>query len=200
MEIQQADYLGSFPSYQVCPGDGVPEFAFIGRSNVGKSSLINMLCRRSALAHTSKKPGKTQTINLFLIDGLWRLVDLPGYGYAAVSKSQRRNWEKMIQDYLALRSELVCAFVLLDANIPPQKLDIEFINRLGALAVPFALIYTKADRSKPAELEENIRQIQSALLEYWHELPRQFVSAAQTGLGREEILEYIGSLRSEFLP
>jgi GTP-binding protein len=181
MEIRQAEYLGSYPNYQACPGDGIPEFAFIGRSNVGKSSLINMLCRRSALAHTSKKPG-----------------NLPGYGYAVVSKSQRRNWEKMIQDYLVLRSELVCAFVLLDANIPPQKLDIEFINRLGTLSVPFALIYTKADRSKPAELENNIRQIQSALLEHWHELPRQFISAANTGMGREEILTYIESLRSEY--
>lgn len=197
MEIRQAEFLGSFPGYLACPADGMPEFAFIGRSNVGKSSLINMLCQRTALAHTSKKPGKTQTINLFLINNQWRLVDLPGYGYATVSKSQRVKWEKMIRDYLSLRDEMVCAFVLLDANIPPQKLDIEFINWLGAMSVPFALVYTKTDRLKPAELTENLKHIQTAILEYWTHLPPQFITSSNNGLGRDEILAYIDSLHSE---
>lgn len=200
MEIHQAEFLGSFPSHQACPADGMPEFAFIGRSNVGKSSLINMLCQRTSMAHTSKKPGKTQTINLFLINNQWRLVDLPGYGYAAVSKSQRVKWEKMIRDYLSQREEMICAFVLLDANIPPQKLDIEFINWLGAMSVPFALIYTKTDRLKPAVLTENLQQIQTALLEYWTDLPPQFITSSNNGLGRTEILAYIDALRREFSP
>jgi len=200
MEIRQAEFLGSFAGYLACPADGMPEFAFIGRSNVGKSSLINMLCQRTSLAHISKKPGKTQTINLFLINNTWRLVDLPGYGYAVVSKSQRVKWEKMIRDYLSLREEMACAFVLLDANIPPQKLDIEFINWLGTMSVPFATIYTKTDRLKPAELSENLQRIQTALLEYWTALPPQFITSSNNGLGRTEILAYIDTLRSELIP
>ena len=175
----------------LCPKGDLPEFAFIGRSNVGKSSLINMLCGRKELVHTSKKPGKTQMINYFLIDGSWHLVDLPGYGYAHVSKQKRKDWERMIQDYLVKRTPLQCAMVLVDANIPPQKIDVEFINWLGGMHIPFVIIYTKTDRLKPSELEDNIASIREELLQYWNELPRQFVTSANSGAGKEELLSFI---------
>lgn len=198
MEIHLAEFVGSFPHYRACPSDDFPEFAFIGRSNVGKSSLINMLCRRNELAHTSNKPGKTQLLNLYLVEKTWRVVDLPGYGYARVSKTQRKGFEKMIQDYLVQRPNLQCAFVLIDSNIPPQAIDVEFINWLGGMRVPFVLVFTKTDRLKPAELDENLAAIRQKLLETWHELPQQFITSAAKGIGREEILAFIGSVTADY--
>ncbi len=198
MDIHAAEYEGSFPNHRVCPEGALPEFAFIGRSNVGKSSLINMLCRRIELARTSKKPGKTQMLNFYRIDRQWRLVDLPGYGYAVVSKTQRKTWEKMIQDYLVLREQMQCAFVLIDSNIPPQKIDLEFINWLGSLHIPFVLVFTKADRSKPEEITRNIEAFGKAMLETWNTLPQQFITSSSVKMGREEILEYIESIIAKF--
>lgn len=195
MEIHSSEFRGSFPSVQQCPADDRPEFAFIGRSNVGKSSLINMLSGRKDLAHTSKKPGKTQLLNYFLMNHQWHLVDLPGYGYAKISKKKRQEWERMIQDYLVKRLQMQCAFVLVDAMIPPQELDIEFINWLGEMQIPFVLVYTKTDRLKPEEREQNIGRIQQALLEHWAELPQQFITSAEKGIGRKEILGFIEEVR-----
>ncbi|MFM8450814.1 MAG: ribosome biogenesis GTP-binding protein YihA/YsxC [Haliscomenobacter sp.] len=200
MEIHLAEFVGSYPHYRACPADDLPEFAFIGRSNVGKSSLINMLCRRNELARTSNKPGKTQLLNLYLVEKTWRVVDLPGYGYARVSKTQRKGWEKMIQDYLIQRPNLQCAFVLIDSNIPPQLIDIEFINWLGEIRVPFVLVFTKTDRLKPADLESNLAAVRQKLLETWHELPQQFVTSSAKGIGREEILAFIASVTAGLSP
>ncbi len=198
MEVQTAEYRGSYPNVRTCPPDSRPEFAFIGRSNVGKSSLINMLTNRNNLAHTSKKPGKTQMINYFLINQAWHLVDLPGYGYAKISQTKRREWEQMINGYLTQREQLQCAFVLLDSNIPPQAIDVEFINKLGEIRIPFVLVYTKADRSKPGQLEKNLEAIRAALLNYWNTLPQQFVTASPKKLGRKEILAFIAEVTDQY--
>lgn len=197
MEVKKTTFIGSFPSVTKCPQDDRPEYAFIGRSNVGKSSLINMLCGQKNLAHTSKKPGKTQLLNYFLIDDSWYLVDLPGYGYARISKTKRKEWEKMIEGYLIKRTTLQCAFVLIDCNIPPQALDIEFVNWLGERRIPFVIVYTKADRLTSKKLEENISQIQESLLEHWNELPQQFVTSANKGMGRQEILDFIETVNAK---
>ncbi|MFM8362677.1 MAG: ribosome biogenesis GTP-binding protein YihA/YsxC [Haliscomenobacter sp.] len=199
MEIHSAEFIGSFPGVKLCPKDELPEFAFIGRSNVGKSSLINMLCRQHGLAHISNKPGKTQLLNFYRIDQTWKLVDLPGYGYARVAKTQRKAWGKMVQDYLLQRPNLFCAFVLIDSNIPPQAIDIEFINWLGAKKIPFVLAFTKIDRIKPAELEGNIAAFQAKLGETWDELPPQFRTSAAKNQGREEILAFIASVTAQSL-
>ncbi len=195
MTITFAEYTGSFPSESACPKDGRVEFAFIGRSNVGKSSIINLITGRKDLALTSGKPGKTQTINFFLINHDWYLVDLPGYGYAVTSKTNRRKWEIMIQGYLMRRETLACTFVLIDANIPPQKIDVEFINWMGEKGLPFVIVYTKTDRMKEAQLSANIALIQEALLEHWHELPQEFVTSAVRYAGREELLGFIEGVR-----
>lgn len=197
MEIATAEFKGSFPNFAQGPKEEAPEFAFIGRSNVGKSSLINMLCGKKELAHTSQKPGKTQLLNYYLINQKWFIVDLPGYGYAKISKGKRKEWQKMIQDYLVRRPTLCCAFVLVDSNIPPQTVDVDFINWLGEMHVPFVLVYTKTDRLKPQELEANVEAIQNKLLEYWNELPQQFNTASNKGIGRDEILEFIGGLAAQ---
>ncbi|HKK76581.1 MAG TPA: ribosome biogenesis GTP-binding protein YihA/YsxC [Saprospiraceae bacterium] len=200
MEIQQAEFRGSFPNVNKCPEDTRPEFAFIGRSNVGKSSLINMLTNRKEIAHTSKKPGKTQMINYYLVNQQWHLVDLPGYGYAKRAKTTRAKWRKMLQDYLVKRSNLVCTFILIDANVTPQENDLDFINWMGEMRLPFLLVFTKVDRLKPAEQEENIQLFRQTMLESWEELPRQFITSSHTGEGRSEMLEYIESLREDYLP
>lgn len=194
MDIVSAEFKGSFPNFAQCPKEELPEFAFIGRSNVGKSSLINMLCDKKELAHTSQKPGKTQLLNYYLINQQWFIVDLPGYGYAKISRTKRKEWQKMIQDYLVRRPTLCCAFVLVDSNIPPQDKDVEFINWLGEMHIPFVLVYTKTDRLKPQELEDNLQAIQNKLLEYWNELPQQFSTSANKGIGRSEILDFIAGL------
>lgn len=199
MKIQYADFVGSFPQYTLCPKKQRPEYAFIGRSNVGKSSLINMLMGRRDLAKVSSKPGKTQMINYYQIDATWHIVDLPGYGYAKISKTQRAKWEKMINAYLKHREQLVCAFVLIDANVSPQPIDIEFINLLGHMKVPFVIAYTKMDKTRKIEkAEANIEAFQTALLEHWEALPQQFMTSASKGTGQEEILEFIGKLNQEF--
>ncbi len=200
MEIYQAEYKGSFPSESACPKDTRCEFAFIGRSNVGKSSLINLITGRKELALTSGKPGKTQTINFFLINNDWYLVDLPGYGYARTSKSNRRKWEIMIQGYLMRRQQLACTFVLIDANIPPQALDIEFINWLGERQLPFVIVYTKTDRLSAPKLEANLGNIRTALLEHWNQLPQEFVSSAVKRAGRQELLEFIEQVHAQCQP
>ncbi len=197
MEVNKTVFIGSFPSVSKCPVDERPEYAFIGRSNVGKSSVINMLCGQKNVARTSKKPGKTQFLNYFLIDDSWYLVDLPGYGYARISKAKRKEWERMIEGYLIQRDTLQCAFVLIDCNIPPQTLDIEFINWLGERRIPFVIVYTKADRLHERKREENIRRIQESLLEYWNELPQQFITSANLGMGRQEILDFIESVNAK---
>lgn len=192
--ITSARFLGSFPAEKDCPRNHLPEYAFIGRSNVGKSSLINMLCGRRDLARISKAPGKTQHINLFLINGLWHIADLPGYGYAKVSKSSRSRWQKMIEQYMMMRNQLVTAFVLLDLRHPLQAIDREFINWLGARQVPFVLIFTKVDKLKPREVQANRLRIEKALMEEWNSLPPAFLTSSTTQQGREELLEYIAQL------
>lgn len=191
MKIMLADYKGSFPQTSLMPKGGHPEFAFIGRSNVGKSSLINLLTDRKELAHTSAKPGKTQSINYYLINKQWSLIDLPGYGYARVAKSVRNQFGAIISDYIANSEGLVCLFVLIDANVPPQPIDISFTNWLGENGIPFCIVFTKTDRQKPEAAQANIEAIKTALLEYWNDLPPLFLTSAVTRAGREEILEYI---------
>lgn len=197
-QIINANYIGSYPSEEKCPGFQQPEYAFIGRSNVGKSSLINMLCQRQNLALTSRQPGKTQMINFFHINNNWYLVDLPGYGYAKISKAKRQQWKTMIENYLAKRWNLQVAFVLIDANIPPQKIDIDFINRLGEMRVPYVLVYTKTDKSKPDEVNANITAFREKLLEYWETLPREFITSANLANGREAILDFILEVNDRF--
>ncbi|PHN02951.1 ribosome biogenesis GTP-binding protein YihA/YsxC [Flavilitoribacter nigricans] len=191
MDIHQADFVGSYPKPGLCPTDRRAEFAFIGRSNVGKSSLINMLCGRKSLAHVSNKPGKTQLLNYYLINEEWYLVDLPGYGYAKRSKKERRGFGKMINGYFLERSEMYCAFVLVDSNIPPQDIDVEFINWLGEHGIPFVLVYTKTDRLNQRTLDENLDKIRNKLLEYWTHLPQEFITSSRTGEGRDEVLTFI---------
>ena len=195
--IHRALYVGSYPSEKDCPRVELPEYAFIGRSNVGKSSLINMLCGRRDLARTSKTPGKTQTINLYRIDDLWSIADLPGYGYAKVSQTQRKKWLAMIEGYMMFRPNLVTAFILIDLRHPLQAIDREFIDWMGMRRVPFAIIYTKADKVKPREVDKHVRRIEKALLETWETVPPSFVSSANSGQGRDLILQYIAQLNKE---
>ena len=198
MDVHNTAFAGSYPTESQCPADGKPEYAFIGRSNVGKSSLVNMLTGRKNIAHTSRTPGKTQLINFFLADGQWYLVDLPGYGYARISKRKRREWRRMIEGYLQKRQALQCAFILVDANVPPQQNDIEFINWLGEARIPFVIVYTKTDRLKPEELESNISAIQQALLQYWQELPQQFITSSVKGEGKDEFLQFINEVNERY--
>jgi len=198
MPINTAEYSASYPSVNKCPSVSIPEYAFIGRSNVGKSSLINMICDRKKLALTSGKPGKTQMINYFIINKNWYLVDLPGYGYAKISKVKRENFRKMIEGYLQRRANLQCTFLLIDSNIKPQEIDIEFINWLGKCRIPFVIVYTKADKSKEHELEENISAFETRLLETWNELPTRFRTSANKREGREEVLNFIESINEKF--
>ncbi len=200
MEIKEAKYIASYPSIGKCPIDKKPkpEYAFIGRSNVGKSSLINMLCGKKGLAKISKKPGKTQMINYFLINETWYLVDLPGYGYAKISKKKRLEWERMIANYLQKRETLVCIFVLIDANIPSQQIDVEFINKLGQWRLPFVIVYTKTDRMNLNTRNRNIQVIQKELLKYWNELPQQFTTSSNTDAGRDEVLQFIDEVNQQF--
>lgn len=174
-----------------CPKDRLPEYAFIGRSNVGKSSLINMLTNCKNLAKTSGRPGKTQLINHFKIDDRWFLVDLPGYGYARVSKTTKQVFQRFITDYFEQREQLVSAFVLVDIRHEPQKIDVEFMQWLGERAIPFAIIFTKADKLKPQAIEHNVAAYKEALLEWWEEFPPYFVTSAQNKTGKEELTQYI---------
>ena len=193
----EVNYKGSYPSIGACPKTTKPEYAFIGRSNVGKSSLINMLTGRNGLARISKKPGKTQMINYFEVGYDWHLVDLPGYGYAKISKKKRKEWEVMIEGYLQHRTTLACVFLLIDSNVPAQKIDLEFMNWLGLKQIPFVIVYTKTDRLKPHQVQPNIEKIQKGFLEEWAELPQQFVTSSVNKEGRKEILDFIADLNQQ---
>jgi GTP-binding protein len=191
MEIKEARFIISNTDYEKCPRTDSPEYAFTGRSNVGKSSLINMLTGRKSLAKISGKPGKTRLINHFLINDEWYLVDLPGYGYAKIGKQERKKWEKSFRDYILFRENLHCLFVLIDSRHAPQQIDLDFMKWLGMSQIPFALIFTKTDKLKPGELEENIKMYQQRMLESWESLPSWFLSSAKTGEGRNDILNFI---------
>ncbi|MBZ9728531.1 ribosome biogenesis GTP-binding protein YihA/YsxC [Salegentibacter sp. JZCK2] len=197
MRIKSAEFVMSNSRVDLCPESKLPEYAFIGRSNVGKSSLINMLTGRKALAKTSARPGKTQLINHFLINKNWHLVDLPGYGYAKVSKSAKRTFQKFITAYFEKRKQMVCAFVLIDSRHEPQPIDMEFMQWLGENNVPFCIIFTKADKMKPKALERNINFYQEKMLESWEEMPEFFISSATSKLGQDEILDYIEAINIE---
>ncbi len=191
MKISDAEFIGSYPKVDLCPKPVLPEYAFIGRSNVGKSSLINMLAGRTHLAKTSSTPGKTQLINFFLINKNWHLVDLPGYGYAKVSKDKRSEFEKMIRHYLTGRPCLMTVFILVDTRIPPQKLDIDFINKTGASNIPLVLIFTKTDKLSLRQISKNTEAVFKELSKTWESLPPHFITSSVTRVGKEDILKYI---------
>lgn len=198
--IKSALFVKSSAIYTQCPPDNKPEFAFIGRSNVGKSSLINYITGYQKLAKTSAEPGKTQTINHFIINDSWYLVDLPGYGYARVSKEMRSDWTVMLQDYLLKRENLIYTYVLVDSRLEPQKKDVEFINWLGMSHIPFALIFTKIDKNTANKTKLNVEVFKRELLKYWDELPPIILSSAEKRQGREEILEHIDQNALHFDP
>ena len=197
MEIKKATFVVSNTDYRKCPDTGLPEYAFIGRSNVGKSSLINMLTNNKGLAKTSVKPGKTQLINHFLINDQWYLVDLPGYGYARTSKASRDKWQKMISDYLQKREALVTVFVLVDSRIPPQQIDIDFINFLGGNGIPLTIVYTKTDKQKQKEIAATVNQMKRVLHETWEELPDMLMTSSVTHQGRTPLLNYIEDINNQ---
>ena len=194
MVIKSAEFCISSPDYKKCPQDGRPEYAFIGRSNVGKSSLINMLTGVKGLAKTSGRPGKTQLINHFLINKEWYLVDLPGYGHAKTSKTSREKWGRMMRDYFLHREALTNVFVLIDSRIPPQRIDLEFIEFLGTNGVPLCIVYTKTDKEKQREVMANIKAMKAALKEQWEELPPMYLTSSLTGYGRDGVLDCIESI------
>lgn len=198
MEIRSAKYLISSPRVELCPPADKPEYAFIGRSNVGKSSLINMLTGQTKLAKTSGSPGKTQMINHFIVNNEWYLVDLPGYGYAKVSQKQRASFGKMIENYLTQRRNLVTVFVLIDSRHKPQQIDLDFLAQLGEWQVPFNIAFTKADKSTQREAAKNVRSFIDAMREEWEFIPRSFLTSAVKGLGRKEMLAYIDELNTMY--
>lgn len=198
MIIKTAEFLQSVTDWRKCPPTTLPEYAFIGRSNVGKSSLINMLVNNKKLAKTSTKPGKTQTINHFLINKNWYLVDLPGYGYASISKAMREKWQKMISDYLLKRENLQVIFVLIDSRLEPQKIDLEFISNLGEHGVPFSIIFTKTDKISVSKVQSNVQKFYNKLAEEWEEMPYRMLSSSETGKGKEEILNYIEQINIQY--
>jgi len=198
MIIKTATFLQSVVDWRKCPSPDLPEYAFIGRSNVGKSSLINMLVNNRNLAKTSSKPGKTQTINHFLINKDWYLVDLPGYGYASISKAMREKWQKMINDYLMKRENLQLVFVLIDSRLEPQKIDLEFIRNLGEKQIPFSLIFTKTDKVSAGKVQSNVQKFYNKLAEEWEEMPFRLLSSAETGKGKEDILNYIEQINLNY--
>ena len=194
MKITSAKFIISNSDHKMCPTPDIPEFAFIGRSNVGKSSLINMMTNNSKLAKISSKPGKTQLINHFLINDTWYLVDLPGYGWAQVSKSAKDKWGVMTKDYFINRENLTCAFVLIDSRLEPQKIDLEFINWLGSEGIPIALIFTKADKQTKNKTNASIANFKKTLKESWEVLPPSFTTSSMTGDGKEDVLKYINEI------
>ena len=197
MMIKSIEFIQSVDDWKKCPNLPYPEYAFIGRSNVGKSSLVNMLANKKSLAKTSSKPGKTQTINHYLVNNNWYLVDLPGYGYATISKTMREMWVRMIEDYLINRENLQLVFVLIDARHEPQDNDIKFINNLGEMNMPYALIFTKSDKVSKTKLAENVNIFLEKLKETWEELPPYFTTSAIDAMGREEILDYIAGINEQ---
>ncbi|MDQ4138956.1 MAG: ribosome biogenesis GTP-binding protein YihA/YsxC [Bacteroidota bacterium] len=197
MIIKEAKFVCSNTEVAKCPETNLPEYAFIGRSNVGKSSLINMLTERSKLAKTSSLPGKTQLINHFLINDTWYLVDLPGYGWARVSQTSREKWSKMVKAYLRNRTNLACVFLLIDSRLEPQKSDLEFIQLLGEMGVPFVLVFTKADKQSVQKTQATIAAFRRTLLQSWEELPQIFVTSSEEKKGREELLQFIEQTNAE---
>ena len=197
MDITNAEFVISNTDVRKCPAGTFPEYAFIGRSNVGKSSLINMLTGRKGLAMTSQKPGKTMLINHFLINGQWYLVDLPGYGFAQRGKEGRENIQRIIEDYILEREQLTCLFVLIDCRHDPQKIDLEFMEWLGENGVPFSIIFTKADKLKGGRINSNIRLYLEKLREHWEELPPHFITSSENRMGRDELLGYIEQINKE---
>ncbi len=198
MKIKYADFIISSTTWTKCPDPVMPEYAMIGRSNVGKSSLINMLTGRKKLAKISGTPGKTITINHFQINGEWYLVDLPGYGYAKRSKTERSKWEKMIKGYILNRPNLMTLFTLVDIRHEPQKNDMEFIEWLGVSQIPFVIVFTKADKLTRNQLESNLAAYKKSMLKDWEELPPMIVTSSETGLGKDEFLEYINNTNKLF--
>ncbi|MBT9189856.1 ribosome biogenesis GTP-binding protein YihA/YsxC [Zobellia russellii] len=199
MNIKTANFIISNTDVARCPKEPLPEYAFIGRSNVGKSSLINSLTERKSLAKTSGRPGKTQLINHFKINENWFLVDLPGYGYARVSKKSKKTFQKYITDYFLKREQLVCAFVLVDIRHEPQKIDMEFMEWLGENGIPFCIIFTKADKLKPNAIEKNVNSYITELLNgVWEEAPKYFITSSSKGYGRDDVLDFIENINIDF--
>ena len=197
MEIKTSEFTLSSPTLEGCPKDFKPEYAVIGRSNVGKSSLINMLCNHKGLAKTSSTPGKTLLINHFIINKEWYLVDLPGYGFAKRSKSTQQKIQQMISSYLLMRQQLANVFVLIDIRHSAQKIDLEFINWLGQSSIPFSIVFTKADKLSHAKAMENVKQYMETLSESWEELPPYFVTSSEKKFGRDELLSYIENINKD---
>lgn len=197
MTINSSEYVISSPVVSMCPKDDKPEYAFIGRSNVGKSSLINMLCRHKNLAKTSSTPGKTLLINHFIINKEWYLVDLPGYGFAKRSKTVQKKIEQMVSSYILQREQLVCTFVLIDIRHDPQQIDREFIDWLGESGIPFAIIFTKADKLSVPKARAAATQWMEKMTDRWEELPPFFITSAENGTGRDDVLDYIESINRE---
>ncbi|ATR91059.1 YihA family ribosome biogenesis GTP-binding protein [Porphyromonas gingivalis] len=197
MEIKKAAFVISNTDVRKCPDTRLPEYAFIGRSNVGKSSLINMLTGQKGLAMTSQKPGKTQLINHFIIDDSWYLVDLPGYGYARLGASNRESLRRIIETYILSREQLSSLFVLIDCRHEPQKIDLEFLQWLGENGIPFSIVFTKADKLSFSRLKENTEAYKQKLLETWEELPPVFITSSEKKTGKEELLDYIDSINQE---
>lgn len=198
MVINSVNFVKSSARLSECPDIGYPEYAFIGRSNVGKSSLLNMLVNRKQLARTSVKPGKTQLINHFMINEKWYLVDLPGYGYAKASKTKRKTWGKMIEDYIIKRENVVNIFVLIDSRIEPQKIDLEFLEWLGTHQKPFTIAFTKCDKLSKNELQANVKRLKEALLQSWAELPVLFITSAEEQTGKTELLDFIENMNFQY--
>lgn len=192
MKVKYASFVISNSHVNKCPSEKKPEYAFIGRSNVGKSSLINMITNHKSLAKTSNKPGKTQLINHFIINSEWFLVDLPGYGYAKVSKKARSKFQGLIYDYFSKRLQLVCTFVLIDCRHNAQKIDLEFMQFLGENAIPFAIVFTKSDKISKTQIDKNISQYKKSMLQYWESMPTYFISSSVDKNGKEDILNFIG--------
>lgn len=198
MIIKSATFICSNTKVSALPVANMPEYAFIGRSNVGKSSLINMLVNQHGLAKTSQRPGKTQLINHFLINEKWYIVDLPGYGYAKVSKNSRENWEKFIRNYITKRESLQCVFVLIDSRLEPQKIDLEFCCWMGEIQIPFVLAFTKADKQSTAKTNQNVAAFKKTLGGWFEEIPPCFVTSSEKNLGREEILKFVDQTNLDF--
>lgn len=197
MDIKEALFIISNTDIKLCPTDGKPEYAFIGRSNVGKSSLINMITEKKDLAKTSGRPGKTQLINHFLINKDWYLVDLPGYGYAKASKTSRNQWEKFISEFLLQRETLINTFVLIDARLEMQKIDMEFMSWCAEKQIPFSMVFTKIDKLSSSALQKNLAAYKKEMLKYWEELPPVFTTSAASKFGREKLLNYIEFINTE---
>ncbi len=194
MLIKTAEFMQSVADWRQCPQNKLTEIAFIGRSNVGKSSLINMLCNRNKLAKTSGRPGKTQTINHFIINSAFYFVDLPGYGYAKISKTMREKWAKMIFDYIHLRPNLALLCILIDIRIDPQQIDLDFINKMGEMGIPIALVFTKADKMSNHKIEMSVNKFKAKMLEQWEDFPTHFVTSAESRLGKECFLDFVEEL------